>query len=83
VKLTTGLPWLPYLLQHGVLLASLIALMTVLGAAGLPPFGLIWVKLAIIAACLGVLLRYARVNISQDLTLPPDADRPRHPPRQD
>jgi hypothetical protein len=83
VKLTTGLPWPSYLLQHGVLLASLIALMTMLGTAGLPLFGLIWVKLAVIAAYLGVLLRYAWVNIPQDLTLPPDADRPRHPPQQD
>jgi len=83
VRLTTGLSWPSYLLQHGFLLASLIALLMMLGAAGLPPFGLIWVKLAIIATYLGVLLRYARVNIPRDLTLPPAAGRTRHPPQQE
>ncbi len=86
VKLTTGLSWPSYLLQHGLLLVSLIALVMILGIAGFPPFGLIWVKLAIITTYAGVALRYVWVNFPKDLTLPPqqkaDADAARHPPQQ-
>lgn len=71
VKLRTGLSWPSYLLQHGLLLAALIVLTTMLGIAGLPPFGLIWVKLAIIATYAGTMLRYVWVNFPKDLTLPP------------
>ena len=71
VKVTTGLAWPSFLFQHGLLLAALIALVTMLGIAGVPMFGAAWVKFAIVLAYAGTALRYAWVNKPSDLTLPP------------
>jgi hypothetical protein len=71
VKIASGISWPAYVLQHGLLLAALLALVTVLGVAGLPGFGSNWVKLAIIASYGGALWRYARRNWPRDLSLPP------------
>ncbi len=87
VTLTTGLSWPSYLLQHGFLLLSLFALITLLGAAGFPLLGQFWVKLAIIVTYVGVALRHAWINIPRTLTLPSQSERDsrgaRHPPRLD
>lgn len=71
VKLAGGLSWPSYLLQHGLLLVALVALMTMLGIAGAPMIGSGWAKLAVIFTYAGVALRYGWVNIPRDLTLPP------------
>ena len=71
VKVATGLSWPAYILQHGFLLGAIIALVSVLGVTGVPAFGPVYVKLAIVVLYGGTLARYARVNRPRDLTLPP------------
>jgi hypothetical protein len=75
VKLAGGLSWPAFVLQHGLLLASLVALATMLGIAGFPLFASPWAKLAIILTYAGVALRYAWTNLPRDLTLPRQAER--------
>jgi hypothetical protein len=72
VKLTGGLAWPSFLFQHGLLLVALTALVTMLGIAGVPMFGAVWVKFVIILAYAGTVLRYAWVNRPSDMTLPTD-----------
>jgi len=69
-EVTTGLSWPAYLLQHGLVLIALLVLVTVLGIAGMPGFGSIWVKLALVVGYAGMLWRHARRNWPQDLSLP-------------
>jgi len=71
VRLVGGLSWPAYLFQHAFVLAALIALVTMLGIAGVPLLGSAWVKLAIVMTYAGVALRYARINVPKDFSLPP------------
>ncbi|MEV5407180.1 hypothetical protein AB0L20_32210 [Streptomyces albidoflavus] len=87
MNLNSGQPWPSYLLQHGFLLASLVALVTMLGIVGPPMFGQVWVKLAIILTYIGVVLRYAWINAPKKLAFPfrseRDVDTDRHPPQME
>ena len=74
VELNSGLPWPSYLLQHGLMLASLVALATVLGIAGVAMFEQFWVKLAIIFAYVGVALRSAWINAPRTSVLPSQSE---------
>lgn len=67
VKITTGLSWPAYILQHGLVLLALITLITMLGVAGVPALGSVFAKLAIILLYCGVLWRYAWSNLPRDV----------------
>jgi hypothetical protein len=58
-----------------------------LGVAGFPLLGLIWVKVAIILTYVGLALRYAWINIPKNLSLPPQEEHAaraaRHSPEQE
>lgn len=69
--ITTGLSWPAYILQHGALLLTLFALLTMLGVVGVPGLGSGWIKLVILTSYGGILWRYARRNMPKNIALPP------------
>ncbi len=75
VEMRGGVSWPAYLVQHGLLLLSLIALVAMLGIAGVPMFGQAWVKFAIVLTYIGLAVRYAWINIPRSLALPPQTGR--------
>lgn len=68
----SGLTWTSYLVQHGFLLAAILALASILGVAGFPAFGTIWAKILITLSYVGTLWGYARRNLPRKLNPPPD-----------
>jgi hypothetical protein len=68
----SGLTWPSYIVQHGFLLAALLALVSILGVAGFPALGTIWVKIIIALSYVGVLWAYARRNVPRKLNPPPE-----------
>jgi hypothetical protein len=66
----SGLTWTSYIIQHGFLLLALVALASVLGMAGVPAFGGVWVKLLIALSYVGVLWAYAVRNRPRNLNPP-------------
>jgi hypothetical protein len=75
LNLEGGVSWASYLVQHGLLLLALIALVTMLGIAGVPMFGATWVKFAIVLTYIGLAVRYAWINIPRSLAPPPQPER--------
>jgi hypothetical protein len=68
----SGLTWPSYIVQHGFLLAALLALVSILGVAGFPALGTIWAKIIIALSYVGVLWAYARRNVPRKLNPPPE-----------
>ena len=66
----SGLTWTSYLLQHGFLLLAVLGLASILGTAGVPAFGTIWIKILITVSYVGVLWAYANRNLPRRLNPP-------------
>lgn len=69
IRIAGGLSWPRYLLQHGLLLATTLAVVALVLALGLPATGPAWVKLAFIVGAAGTVWLYILRNRPRDLSL--------------
>lgn len=66
----SGLNWTSYLLQHGLLLLAVLALVSILGVAGFPALGTVWAKILVVISYIGVLWAYTKRNLPRRLNPP-------------
>jgi hypothetical protein len=74
-KFVAGRPLARYLASHAFLLLALVLLVSVLYATGVPVIGVVAIKVALIAAFVPTMIRYARANrprVFDPLNVPED-----------